>query len=124
MGISQEDRIANSYAWNIPAHNAKPQKSKVTENTLRHAAKTRPNRNGEAALYMAASTTTFSFVPVIISNSAIASPFLFRAVWRAGLMIALFSYILARHRQILTNPESRKIITRNIRSPYLIATTA
>ena len=86
--------------------------------------KTRPNRNGEAALYMAASTTTFSFVPVIIGNSAIASPFLFGALWRAGLMIALFSYILARHRHIFTNTESRKIIARNIRSPYLIATTA
>ena len=91
---------------------------------MRHTAKTRPNRNGEAALYMAASTTTFSFVPVIIGNSAIASPFLFGALWRAGLMIALFSYILARHRHIFTNPESRKIIARNIRNPYLIATTA
>ena len=91
---------------------------------LRHALKTRPNRNVEAALYMAASTATFSLVPVIIGNSAIASPFLFGALWRAGLVVALFSYILAQHRHIFTNPESRKIIARNIRSPYMIATTA
>ena len=73
---------------------------------------------------MTASTATFSFVPVIIGNSAIASPFLFGALWRAGLVIALFSYILAQHRHIFTDPKSRALIARNIRSPYLIATTA
>ena len=90
---------------------------------LRHALKTRPNRNAEAAIYMAASTTTFSSVPVIIGNSAIASPFLFGALWRAGLVVALFSYILAQHRHIFTDPKSRALIARNIRNPYLIATT-
>ena len=81
----------------------------------------RKNRNIEATAYMTAASVSFSFVPALIGNAATASPMIFGALWRTGLISVLLLYIFLRHRHVMESASIRAI-SRKLTSPYLIAT--
>lgn len=77
-------------------------------------------RNRHAAFLVITSAATFSTVPVLVGSAATASPYLFAALWRIGLIAGLTLYVAARHPHLITHQASRRSIRRQLKSPYLL----
>ena len=76
---------------------------------------------GRAAAWLFLAVLGFSLLPVTIAwGRGADSPFLFNAVWRAGVVICCLGYFLIWHRRLFVNGPAFALVIRRIPSRWIL----